>query len=339
MQQFRITWRVALATFLMLAFAGNASAFSWNPVNWFRGESEEAKKEKNRIVATPEEQAAARKIYEEAQAFEAEGRFKKAASLYMQVAKEYARTGSAPRSLFNRAMLYTKSHRFKKAFNTLQTIVVWYPEYEGFDKVVAEQFNIATRIMEGEREYLWGTIPLLRYYPRAIQYFHIVSRNAPYSEYSPLSLMNIAIIANKTGRNAVAIDALDQMINFYPDNELAPDAYFLLAEVFSKIIKGPNYDQGSTREAISYYEDFLILFPDSDKAPLAQEGLNRVKETYAKSKFVIGEYYFRHLKNETAALVLYNETITVAPNSESAKKAQERIDRIKARSVGPVIGS
>ncbi|HOO93108.1 MAG TPA: hypothetical protein PKX94_06550, partial [Opitutales bacterium] len=145
---------MALATFLMLAFAGNASAFSWNPVNWFRGESEEAKKEKNRIVATPEEQAAARKIYEEAQAFEAEGRFKKAASLYMQVAKEYARTGSAPRSLFNRAMLHTKSHRFKKAFNTLQTIVVWYPEYEGFDKVVAEQFNIATRIMEGEREYL-----------------------------------------------------------------------------------------------------------------------------------------------------------------------------------------
>ena len=66
MQQFRIIWRVALASFLMLAFAGNASAFSWNPVNWFRGDSEEVKQEKNRIVATPEEQAAARKLYEEA---------------------------------------------------------------------------------------------------------------------------------------------------------------------------------------------------------------------------------------------------------------------------------
>lgn len=213
----------------------------------------------------------------------------------------------------------------------MQNIILLYPEYEGFDEVIGAQFNLATRIMEGDREKMWGVIPMLRYYTRAIQFFQVIARNAPYSDYAPLSLMNIALVAKDLDKEAVAIDALDQLINFYPGHELSGEAYFLLAEVFSKLIEGANYDQGSTREAISYYEDFLILFPDSDLVPNAEKGLSNVTEIYAQSKFLMGEYYLRNVHNETAALALYNETITVAPSSDTAKIARSRIDQINSR--------
>ena len=44
---------------------------------------------------------------------------------------------------------------------------------------------------------------------------------------------------------------------------LAPDAYYNMAQTYSNLVNGTEYDQGSTRQAISYYEDFLILFPQS----------------------------------------------------------------------------
>jgi outer membrane protein assembly factor BamD len=324
-------WRFARLGCLALVLTTiQAHALSWNPLRWF--DSREDKERRDSFRVTPEEQAVAADLFQKAQSFEFAGRKGKAIGIYEQIAKDYTYTVVAPKALFNWAKLYESSNRFKKSFAMFQNIILLYPEFEGFDQVIASQFQIATRIMEGDREKIWGVIPMLRYYTRSIQYFQVISRNAPYSEYAPLALMNIALVARDLNKEAIAIDALDQLINFYPDHPLSPDSYFLLAEVYSDLIEGPNYDQGSTREAISYYEDFLILFPDSELVPKAEEGLRRVSEIFAQSKFIMGEYYRRHLLNETAALALYNETITVAPNSETAKIARERIDRLAARS-------
>jgi outer membrane protein assembly factor BamD len=314
---------------ILLVFAAvEAQALSWNPIRWFSGKDEDRKAS---FMVSPEEQATAADLFDQALRFEAQGRPGKARDYYERIATDYTYTVIAPKALFNWARQYEATHRFKKAFGLLQNIILLYPEYEGFDEVIAAQFAIATRIMEGDREKMWGVVPLLRYYTRAIQFFQVVNRNAPYSEYAPLSLMNIALVARDLGKEAIAIDALDQLINFYPDHTLTPEAYFLLAEVFSDLIEGPDYDQGSTREAISYYEDFLILFPDSPLVPQAEEGLKKVSEVYAGSKFLMAEYYRKHLHNQTAALSLLNETITVAPKSDTARKAREMIDRLQAR--------
>ena len=316
----------------LLMSASQIYALSWNPLKWFSGDDEFDERRPS-FLMSPEEQAIANDLFQQALGYEDSGRKGKAADIYEEIAKEYPNAAVAPKALFNWAKIYESSHRFKKSFLMLQNIILLYPEYEGFDDVIGEQFNIATRIMEGERERMWGVIPVFRYYTRAIQFFQVVARNAPYSDYAPLSLMNVALVSRDLGKEVIAIDALDQLINFYPNHELAPEAYFLLAEVFSDLIDGANYDQGSTREAISYYEDFLILFPDSELVPQAEEGLKKVNEIYAQSKFIMGEYYRKYMHNETAALALYNETITVAPTTDTAKLARERIDQINSRTL------
>jgi outer membrane protein assembly factor BamD len=111
---------------------------------------------------------------------------------------------------------------------------------------------------------------------------------------------------------------------------LAPDAYYNLAQTYSNLVQGEEYDQGSTRQAISYYEDFLILFPSSNYTGEVKAQLKQMENLLAGSRLNLGNFYYYYRNNNTAALVFYNEAITIAPDSEAATEARSRIQDIEA---------
>ena len=162
----------------------------------------------------------------------------------------------------------------------------------------------------------------------AIRFYESVVKNAPYSDLAPIALMNVALLHNNRGDHDLAIDALDRLINDYPNSFLTSDAYLKLGDTFAGMVDGPYYDQGSTREAISYYRDYLILYPDNPDAPLAEQGLAQNEDTLARSRLILGEYYLQHRKNTKAARTLLNETITLSPESPSAERARQLIAEI-----------
>ena len=173
----------------------------------------------------------------------------------------------------------------------------------------------------------------IKNYPGAIGGFELVVRNAPYHELAPQALMNVALMHQDKKHKYQATYALDRLIDNYPYDELAPDSYLKIAEIFSSHVKGPAYDQGPTREAINYYKDFLILFPDSPDVGIGEKGLDKMNEVYAKSKLQRGYFYYKYRKNYRAANVFLNEAITVSPGSSSAKKAREYLDKIESLSL------
>ena len=89
---------------------------------------------------------------------------------------------------------------------------------------------IAAALADGARPYIWGWFPGMKARGKAPGYFELVIANAPYSEYAPLALMNIARCHMRAHNTDAAMYALDRMINSYPDNLLAPDAYLQLAK-------------------------------------------------------------------------------------------------------------
>ena len=94
-------------------------------------------------------------------------------------------------------------------------------------------------------------------------------------------------------------------------------------------VDGAWYDQGSTREAISYYQDYLILYPDDRYVARAEDGLRDMRNVHSKSRYLIGEFYFKKRNNPKAALVFLNDAITVAPQSAYAERAKGLIARIE----------
>ncbi len=251
-----------------------------------------------------------------------QGKERAALSKFKTVYKKYPSSIHAPDALYRSAKIYFEKRKWKKSFENYYRIIRSYPEFEQYGDVLTEQFEIASALMAKKTSRYFGVIPY-RNYDQAARYFEVIVGSAPYSEYAPLALMNTTLIYAKLGKTLERIITLNRLIETYPKSMLAPDAYLDLAESFAKLMDGPQYDQGSTREAMKYFEDFLILFPDSPELAVGEEGLRRMQETYAKSKLVMGEFYYKKRRNYVAAEVFFSQAIDVAPNSVSAKKAQD----------------
>lgn len=266
-----------------------------------------------------------------ARAAEQEGNDGRALKAYRKVTREYAKSIYAPEALYRTAQVRLKQKRYPKAFDALQQIVSNYPNYERFDQVIGEQYRIATLRAEGARgRFLW-VLPGFKNRSLAVNHYEQVVANAPYSDYAPLALMNLARLHKRLGDEESAIYALDRIINSYWQSVLTPDAYLRLAQTHASLVEGPLYDQASTKEAITLFEDFMILFPGDPNIADAEEGLASMKTVLAESKMKIGDFYYSKRGNLTAAKVFYNEAITIYPDSAVAARARTKLDAVDAR--------
>ena len=80
----------------------------------------------------------------------------------------------------------------------------------------------------------------------------------------------------------------------------------------------------------------LILFPKETGVSEAEEGLEKMRDTYARSRLVMGDFYYYYRNNHIAASIFYNETITLAPSSPAADEARAQLQKIKDGILAPM---
>ncbi len=253
----------------------------------------------------------------------------KAFKNYKRVIKKYPSSIFAAEALFRTAGFYENDRKFTKAFRNLQRIIDEHPSYERFNEVLGAQYRIAEKLAQGTRPLYFGLIPGFKQRAKGLEYYERVVTNAPYGEYSPIALMNASAGYADMGERDSAIDALDRMINNYPESFLTSDAYLRLAQAQASITQGPPYDQASTQLALTYFQDYLILYPGEAEAGTATEGFNDARTMLAESKMVMGDFYYKHRSNYKAAKIFYNEAITVHPESATADRARRLLAKIE----------
>lgn len=324
-------------SFVLLTTAGQLPAQTGlNPFKWF--ESDAGEETLAVDIASSADKGSAAALVQRGKAELQKGNTGQASSRFKKVIKRYGSTPAAGEARYLQARILMTKGKWKKAFEALQEIVTENPDFEQFNKVLGAQFECATALMEGARGRILWLIPGFRQYDEAIREFETIVQNGPYSDYAPLALMNIALVAEKKDEPDLAIDALDRLINYYPQSMLAPDAYYSMAETYSGLVKGPEYDQGATRQAITYYEDFLILFSESNYVGDVEANLAAMQNLLAESRLKLGDFFYFYRNNNTAALTFYKETVTIAPESEAADEARVRIEDVEA-GVRPVSGA
>jgi outer membrane protein assembly factor BamD len=251
---------------------------------------------------------------------------------YEKIAKRYPNSIYAPEALYRAAKLHLVRKEYTKSFDDFQQVLSRYPNTRRFNEIVGEQYRIASALLDGARgRMFFGLLPGFKQRDKALEYFETILANAPYSDYAPLALMNIARGHQKLGNTEDAIDALDRMINSYSQTLLAPDAYLKLAQTHASLVDGPYYDQASTKESITYFTDFMLLFPSDTNIGAAEKGLDGMKTMLAESKMRIGDFYFYKRSNFKAARVFYNEAITAYPESAIATKAKAKLAEVEAK--------
>lgn len=278
---------------------------------------------------TPAEAQEAQAEFEKGKALEAAGKESAALGSYKRVTKKYPRSTAAPDAYYHSAQIYIKQHKYSNAFEAIDVIVRGYPNYGRFNELISEEYKIAYDVLNGKRVKTIRFLPSFANRERGLEYFERLVLNAPYSDYAPLALMNVAEAYSRMGETDMAIDALDRLITNYPNSIVTSDGYLRLAQIHEKLVDGPLYDQESTMRSIENYQDFIILFPTDSKIGDAETGLKRMKEMLAQSRLKIGDFYYYKRARYTAAKAFYNEAITAAPTSDAAQKARERIAKVE----------
>jgi outer membrane protein assembly factor BamD len=264
-----------------------------------------------------------------AQTYESEGENAKALGAYRALVKRYGESSSAPRAQLKIGELLEKLGDYNKAFDAYGVYLSKYPKGEQFDAAVEAQFRIAKMFLEGQRKKILG-VPTFSSMRRAQEMFESIVKNAPYSQYAPLSQFNIGIALERQGEYAAAIDAYDTALTRYPNDPIAADAQYQIAYAQLQLARRGKNDQTAAAKARDAFEDFIARFPESEKVPQARENVKTLSGRETSDALDIGRFYEKQRKYK-AAVVYYNDVIKQQPDSAESAVAKARIEELRQK--------
>ena len=268
------------------------------------------------------------------------GNTAEALAAYALICKNYLETDVAPRAFHQSGKIFQATGRLEQAFNQLKFITKNYVDYADYDAVLQNEFQIACTLMERYKNKKgWTWLTFFKDPTPAIACFQHIVDSSPRSDSAPRALFYIAQLQFENNEKVKAVEALDRIIEKYPLSPWTPDAYLLQGKIYLSFVNSEQNDQGMTQKAIHCYEDFLLLFGASelkDKVEEAKRELAAAQVLYAKSRLVLGDFYLYRRSYPEGAIVFYNEARMLAPTSEVAQQADERIDFSNSKTFAPM---
>lgn len=158
----------------------------------------------------------------------------------------------------------------------------------------------------------------------AIRYFQEVERLYPYSEFAKRALIMQAFSYHKAKKYEEARAASQRYLDFYPGDEDAPYALYLMALSYYDQIDDVGRDQGVTFQALTGMRDVIEQYPDSDYARSAMLKFELAFDHLAAKEMEIGRYYLKR-GNYTAAI---NRFRTVVQDFQTTTHTAEALHRL-----------
>lgn len=276
--------------------------------------------------AGPTEKSASEQLHK-AQTLETEGDFKKAIGAYRSLLSTFPSSGIASQAQFKIAELYEKTGDPERAFKTYGKYIANYPRGKEFDTVVEHQFNIAKAFLGGERRKLMG-VKTFSSMERAQKMFEEIVKNAPYSKFAPLAQFNIGMALEKQRNYPEAVAAYQLAVDKYPNDDVAANAQYQIGYVQLYLIETGSNDQAARTKARDAFEDFLVRYPQSEKAAQARENVKKLSGRDLHKNLEVARFYEK-TKNYKAAVIYYNDVIQTDKGSNEGKEAQKAIERLK----------
>ena len=128
----------------------------------------------------------------------------------------------------------------------------------------------------------------------AVDYFHEVERQFPYSEWARRAVLMTAYAHYQSNDYATAVEDADRFISLYPGNASAVYAYYLKAICYFEQITDVGRDQADTEQALSTLREVVRRYPNSQYAIDARLKVDMVNDQLAGKEMSIGRWYLRN---------------------------------------------
>ena len=158
----------------------------------------------------------------------------------------------------------------------------------------------------------------------AVRYFSEVERLYPYTEWSKRALIMQAYGYHKARKYEEARGAAQRFLDFYPGDEDAAYAQYLLALSYYDQIDDVGRDQGITFQALQGMREVIETYPDSEYARSAILKFDLAFDQLAAKEMEIGRYYLKR-GHYTAAI---NRFRTVVQDFQTTTHTAEALHRL-----------
>ncbi len=158
----------------------------------------------------------------------------------------------------------------------------------------------------------------------ASQYFGEIERLYPYSEWAKRSLIMQAFSLHKDGNYPESRAAAQRFLDFYPADDDAAYAQYLLALSYYDQIDEVGRDQGLTFQALQALRAVIELYPDSEYSRSAVLKFDLAFDHLAAKEMEIGRYYLKR-KNYAAAI---NRFRVVVEQFQTTSQTPEALHRL-----------
>lgn len=262
-------------------------------------------------------EAEAASLLQQARDLEAAGSTARAVAQYRQLVKKFPASKAAATAQFRVAQLLEESGNLNRAFDAYKQFVEGYPQAREFDQAASAQLAIADDFMQRKR------------YERAEEMYRAILGSAPYAKFAPAAQFKLGQSLESRKEYDQAIAAYQVVLDRYGSSDYADDALYQIGFVQLSNAQARSQDLSVAIDAKNTFEEFLMEFPNSEKAAQARENLDRMSGRETSDLLSIAKFYDRS-NNYRAAVIYYSELVRRRAGTEQAKIASDRIEEIRA---------
>ncbi len=291
--------------------------------------AQNANRNQRQTQRTPAVSSDEREAFDQAKSFDEAGDSAQAIAVYRGFIKKFPVSPLAAGAQFRIAELLEAAGEPSKAFDAYQTLLTRYPDTPEFEKAVSQQVLIANQFLSGAKLSFFG-MKLLPATDRAEQMFNSILKNAPFSKNASVAQFNLGLTYEKQGKLKEASAAYQTVLDKYPNSSIADDALYQIGYIYMMVGRsGRSQDLSSLVLAKNTFEDFLLQYPNSEKAAQARDNLASIGGKESGDLLAIAKFYDRY-KDYRAAAIYYNDIIRREPTGKDADYARERIQTLRS---------
>jgi outer membrane protein assembly factor BamD len=256
-------------------------------------------------------------------------RIESAIGTYRALVKKHPLSPEAATAQFRLAQLLDGQGDLRRAFDAYQTLLTKYPDTPHFERAVASQVTIANHYLQATGTRILG-VAISNPAERAAEMYQKILGNAPFSKFAPVAQFNLGLAYERQRKAMDAIAAYQKVLDTYPNSDVCDDALYQIGFVWLRVGFGSgSQDLSALIEAKNTFEDFLIEYPNSEKASQARDNLNLIAGRESGDIYRIARFYERY-KDLKAAFIYYNDVIRRQPQTKAAEIARARIEELRS---------
>lgn len=315
-------WFLGLALAVMVACCHSASAKTWRLKG---GEKLE--------VVSDEPQDEYQRAITDLKSLVKEGDTGQVKAILEQLKAEFPDRIGPDLELFALGEVRYWQDRYGKALVKYEKLLKDYPGSEYAGLALQREFDMAQEYLEGRKKIVLGILKLSGY-DEGVEIMEKISDRAGLDEPNGVGLRAALAVAEHYEAREKFIEAYlkwSEIASYWESGPIGKRALYRMAEnnlaAYNRHPpeKRSNFDASKLATAKTYYQKYLLLYPEEAKQNEVPQKIEQIDEQMALKQYAIGQYY-RRTGEPRAAHLYFDMVVQNWPKTEAAALAQEALD-------------